>query len=294
MNKNASLLWTSTWESSVHNTEYASKRIKSAKSAKLTPIRINHEEMYGHFQGSHGRYETFLDICPCGDFHRSHLPCKHIYRLAMELGIFDNSDMQTDSLCIVSPKNDIQETSLEELVSILESGGMSVIESYANYQFKRGTRFSVDISIPAHAFLVNQDFWEVCSEQTTDFFQLLKVKDIKNALNDNNIIPPNGLNRNSLIEWILTNHKTKLDTLFPNMLECTFSRKYDLFHNKLYQYCHRVVQPYSYLVNRSITIDISGNASYVIPDDEINNLYFKFGHSYDLNPQNNPYIIYCQ
>lgn len=290
MNSKAMSLWTSTWDSSVHETEYAAKRIKSAKSAKLTPVRINAEDMYGHFQGSHGRYETFLDTCPCGDFHRAHLPCKHIYRLAMELGILGNSDMQTDSLCIATPRNDIQESSFEELISILESGGPSIIEAYANYQFKRGTRFVVDTSVPEHQFLLDHAFWEICEEPTSLFFQKLNKKDTLNALLSNGITPPKGISASSLVEWTLSNHKTEINTLFPNRRECTFSRKYDIYHHKLYLYCHRVVSPYSYLANRPVVVNMSGT-TYDIPDDEINLLYYKNGHTFDLDIQNNPFIL---
>lgn len=81
--------WKNTWAQGIHETDYALKRIKSAQSVKLTPVEINPEDGYGYFQGRHGRYETFLDYCPCGDFRRSKLPCKHIYRLAAELGLLD-------------------------------------------------------------------------------------------------------------------------------------------------------------------------------------------------------------
>lgn len=36
---NAIELWNNTWSSETHTTEYAAKRIKSAQSAKLTPIK---------------------------------------------------------------------------------------------------------------------------------------------------------------------------------------------------------------------------------------------------------------
>ena len=33
-------------------------------------------------------YETSLTKCQCVDFRQRHLPCKHIYRLAAELGVY--------------------------------------------------------------------------------------------------------------------------------------------------------------------------------------------------------------
>ncbi len=115
---NAYEIWKNAWKPEIHTTDYALKRIKSAQSAKLTPIRIDTTDFYGHFQGSHGRYETFLDYCPCGDFHRSNLPCKHIYRLAIELGLM-NIKTDNNQNAIVTPKN--ERVSLNDTIDIIEN-----------------------------------------------------------------------------------------------------------------------------------------------------------------------------
>lgn len=118
MNEKALEKWKSSWDSSIHESDYAAKRIKSAKSAKLTPIKIDTDDCYGYFQGSHGRYETWLDLCPCGDFIRSKLPCKHIYRLAIELGIM-NEEAATDQNAI--PEVNARKISLSETLDIVET-----------------------------------------------------------------------------------------------------------------------------------------------------------------------------
>jgi hypothetical protein len=118
MNEKALEKWKSSWDSSIHESDYAAKRIKSAKSAKLTPIKIDTDDCYGYFQGTHGRYETWLDLCPCGDFIRSKLPCKHIYRLAIELGIM-NEEAATDQNAI--PEVNARKISLSETLDIVET-----------------------------------------------------------------------------------------------------------------------------------------------------------------------------
>lgn len=118
INDDALRLWQNTWSPETHETDYAKKRIISAKSAKLTPIKIDAEDFYGYFQGKSGRYETFLDYCPCGDFHRSKLPCKHIYRLAIELGLM-NIDVETNFNAVLTPKK--EQVSLDEIIDIIES-----------------------------------------------------------------------------------------------------------------------------------------------------------------------------
>ena len=110
-------VWEKAWSKETHQTEYAQKRIKSAKSAKMTPIKIDTKDLYGYFQGSHGRYETFLDSCPCGDFIRNRVPCKHIYRLAIELGLLGEK-AESNTNAIPTPKK--EKVSIDEEIDIVE------------------------------------------------------------------------------------------------------------------------------------------------------------------------------
>lgn len=117
-NEELQKLWNEKWGPEVHETADAKKRIASAKSAKLTPVKIDREDCYGYFQGSYGKYETFLDNCTCIDFHRRKKPCKHIYRLAMELGLMDEKT-ESNKNAIVTPKN--ERATLDETVDLIES-----------------------------------------------------------------------------------------------------------------------------------------------------------------------------
>lgn len=64
------------------------KRLNSAQQSKTSPTSIDLEHETGVFYGS-GKlpYQTSLAACTCNDFVKRKKPCKHIYRLAMELGI---------------------------------------------------------------------------------------------------------------------------------------------------------------------------------------------------------------
>lgn len=64
------------------------KRFDKACSADVTPTRIDIDSQTGEFKGS-GKtpYIATLRNCSCGDFIRRKQPCKHIYRLAIELGL---------------------------------------------------------------------------------------------------------------------------------------------------------------------------------------------------------------
>lgn len=77
------------WDLSVHTTVDAWKRIQTA--SKIKPDRIAAVDpgaKTGSFIGGTGElYETTLDSCSCFDFTSRGLPCKHVYRLAEELGV---------------------------------------------------------------------------------------------------------------------------------------------------------------------------------------------------------------
>lgn len=61
-------------------------RAEKAKGAKMKPLSVDYENKTALFAGS-GRepYKTDLGSCTCRDFALRKLPCKHIYRLRMEL-----------------------------------------------------------------------------------------------------------------------------------------------------------------------------------------------------------------
>ena len=80
-------------------------RILSAQSKSLTPVKIDKESAVGYFQGRRGRYKATLESCQCGDFLYTGGPCKHMLRLAMELGVLDKT-FESDVAYIPTPKSD--------------------------------------------------------------------------------------------------------------------------------------------------------------------------------------------
>lgn len=62
------------------------KRLEKAKGTKMAPLSIDFESQTALFAGSGKKpYETTFDSCTCRDYFVRRLPCKHIYRLRMEL-----------------------------------------------------------------------------------------------------------------------------------------------------------------------------------------------------------------
>ena len=62
------------------------KRLENAKGEKMAPVSVDYMEQTAIFAGSGKKpYETTAYSCTCRDFFVRRLPCKHIYRLRMEL-----------------------------------------------------------------------------------------------------------------------------------------------------------------------------------------------------------------
>jgi hypothetical protein len=83
----------------LHDNPDQQKRANSALAKELTPLSLDVDNGCAVFAGSGGNvYETWLNECTCIDFHirGSVAPCKHMYRLAMEMGLFSSEGRQSD------------------------------------------------------------------------------------------------------------------------------------------------------------------------------------------------------
>ncbi len=80
----------SNWTESILTSEEQAKRRKRSHLVNL--ISLDRSKGKAEFMSttSYGTnyYNTSLDMCTCRDFEERHLPCKHMYRLAHELGLF--------------------------------------------------------------------------------------------------------------------------------------------------------------------------------------------------------------
>lgn len=77
------------WDSSIHNHHDQIKRIATMQKIKSSSVSINFDSMTAEIEGRDGIYNVSLDCCTCFDFDSRQLPCKHIYKLAFECGIFN-------------------------------------------------------------------------------------------------------------------------------------------------------------------------------------------------------------
>lgn len=98
------------------------KREIKAASAECVPISISAETQSGVFKGSSGNYNTWIAECECNDFRRRLLPCKHMYRLAQELGLYDLSSVKEEAAAVkwkITPQR--RADAYEKVVALVDS-----------------------------------------------------------------------------------------------------------------------------------------------------------------------------
>jgi hypothetical protein len=92
-------VWKAKWPKHILDAPENEGRRERAHSTKL--VSLNRDTPEGIFQGSSKKpYVTTLKDCTCKDFVLCQSPCKHIYRLAHELGVYslDVKTTKTESL----------------------------------------------------------------------------------------------------------------------------------------------------------------------------------------------------
>ena len=78
------------WDYEIHNDKAQIERQGWAMNYPFS-FEIDKENKTAQFSSTSDLpyYNTSLTSCNCGDFEKRKLPCKHIYRLAVELGIIE-------------------------------------------------------------------------------------------------------------------------------------------------------------------------------------------------------------
>lgn len=102
------------------NAHMEQKQINSKKSASKTKfIEINKIDGTAIFIGNKGeKHDTSLSRCSCFAFGKGHQPCKHMYRLASELGITEHIKEVADIESIMQIVKQLPEETKSKLATL--------------------------------------------------------------------------------------------------------------------------------------------------------------------------------
>lgn len=192
------------WPTVNHSDLEQLKRQKSAQSKKLTPISINHENHTGEFEGRSKNYFVNLEQCTCMDFSMRKLPCKHQYRLAHELGLFNLGSVSTGMLKVHAPYT------VEEIVSKIPEAEARFIKKRLRdfksqpsdiYKFSFKTDFSLK-----HSLQLTLIFHNKTESAILESLTIAQIKDFLSLINKK---PKGQLKKSELVEIISTERGTK-------------------------------------------------------------------------------------
>lgn len=262
----------------VHGESEQVSRQKSATKGACTPVNIS--GFVGFFQGKYGQYETTLDMCQCIDFSRRKLPCKHMYRLAMELGLFScGRKVESDPSAIVVPKEQ-HEQLLMDLVAI--------VENYTDDEQLRLKNIICNLTYAhcditfSHIFPLLSDISDtglLVLERRYDLFpDHYRKKDLISMISSFEIeIPETEKTQKAKIQWVRDRIDEYGPILFPDDVIVSMPSGMNAMGKHLYKYLHRKFDD-EFIYNAPE--DENGNI--VLPDDEATKILNLFGTAPDI------------
>lgn len=184
-------------------------------------VSVDQQRMSMQIHGSYHPdliYDVHLDYCNCKDFQNRQLPCKHMYRLALEIGI-------------VTPQWDLSGLTPEvrEKLSLLSENQQKALLRLINKQGSKLTAFSTSKrSVPTA--LVTAGF---ISEVPYDYIldkNFLK-KDLLALLSVSNYCPVSNADKKSdIINYIVQNEHKLAKTMYKKFYCVEYS---DMLSNNL-------------------------------------------------------------
>lgn len=279
--------------------ESQKKSLKKAQLAETTPVSIDPASQSGVFYGSGAvPYHTSLSYCTCSGFARTKLPCKHVYRLAMELGIIDLPYKSG-----VSKGERIEnQLSLPGCVAAIEK-----LSDYAQCEIKSmlGTTYQHIESRHAPYLVTDEEIMsefrncELICENPYPTAEVLSHMDRASVFalivqNGN----PDKIKRNAaksaMIDWLVVN-VPDLPSVLPPAASFSFIPPFDKVQRSVYIYLLRKYDseiilidggvasyPYGSSILQSVKkLDASNPYAYTFyfPEDEITSLLTQYGHN---------------
>ena len=262
----------------VNDTPDQIKRLESAKKAACTPLSISVDERCGVFSGSHGTYNTTLDSCPCVDFIRRKLPCKHIYRLAIELG--ELQEAAVSDVRQVKRKTPAG-YSLPDAVAVLETlsdDGRTMLHNILYLILYNKKRDVVGVIVDdAVAELVNAGILTICDDLLSAL-DALGRNEIRDRLIASGVSEfKKNMKHEDLARWVCDNVPSAL-SIFADVVAVRLSDNFVKVSRKIYTYLNRrdgSLDSVQFIA--TVSIDGTTSLSMEFPDDEITALLDRYG-----------------
>lgn len=225
------------WDNNIHELPEQKKRFKSSLTSKLIPISVDKYAQTGQFNGSGKEpYNTTLKNCDCFDFKRRKMPCKHIYRLAIELGLIDTSHLDVEKGDYGTDDRTLKDR-IKQYIDTLDKDSAHIL---ARYFYEFGNKID-------HKLMRKEKVPKVVS--SCDVFEdsdniELKLSKLKRseliALFDNTDLKVNQLTKPGLVELAMQTNGIDLNIVSNFVIDLRPKELYKPVLNSLHLYIHKL------------------------------------------------------
>jgi len=210
-------------------------------SSKCTPTEIDHINQTGIFKGSgKNPYTTTLNSCTCRDYFVRRLPCKHMYRLAMELGLFEG-DFKTNINDIPKsqPTSNFTISDAIKVIDTLNFDEQSLLFNILyTMKYRNHSEYAaVYKNNPPLKKLLEIHMVEVSNDTTTLLNSYSRNELNKKIIQLNeNIEFKKNMKLDNLIQWIMDTIPEKIPNICNDKLTVIICDDYYKLKHKMYLY----------------------------------------------------------
>ena len=266
-------------EEDLHSAEQI-KRCEKAYKSDTAPSSIDVDDFSAIFDGDHGTYHTTLNHCSCIDFSRRKKPCKHIFRLAIELGLYGEKEkcssktLSLESIVVnIEKLPDSSQLIYKDFILLVVFNGIDPAGMIVpNNVLKQ----LVDLNL---VLIVNDDYARLKAYGRNFLRDTLLKNGISNF--------KKNMSQLDLVDWIVKNIDNTRN-LFPDSVALTLPEPLRRKIRKAYIYLRRKydndcymdenLNPTYYPWGAEILFN-NGKCEYVFPDDEVTFLLEKYGYN---------------
>lgn len=232
------------------------KREKKALSAECTPLSLDKEKQSGIFKGSSGSYITTLEFCTCKDNARRRFPCKHMYRLAAELGIYNIGTLQSDVSKVKKTKYE-KNALFEKAISLIDSYPEEVqrdirlaLYFWHNQKSHIITKALMSIPLSDELFIIVNDPIAILKANT-------QKRTVEGMLNAGFAFPKElKPTKKARYEWCLEHPDVVCSIAYADTVAVSISDLYKPVALKVYTYLNKKFNPEDYEGGEDIVITI--------------------------------------
>lgn len=240
MIENDSTSWTfGKWDASIHSTPDQLKRIASAKKADTSPSFIDKEAKKGIFPSSgKNPYQTTLDSCTCVDFSRRKLPCKHMYRLAMECGDIEGAFSKGENKNTAEKRQMTLPEVVAEIELLTEKQQKTICHILYEILFHKADFVEIEQNAEISDLVNSPLILHVGSVDSLTILNRMRKKDITALLDKHSSQYDVRLKKNDLALWCVEN-APEIMTDIPKVEQLSFVETFRKAQRKVYSYLLR-------------------------------------------------------